>query len=63
MLSELIKSVLMIVVAFLVRLALDALGVELDEGTFVAIVAAIVSYILALLGLEAAKAAAPNSFK
>jgi hypothetical protein len=49
MLSELIKSVLMIVVAFLVRLALDALGVELDEGTFVAIVAAIVSYILALL--------------
>jgi len=63
MLSELIKSVLLIVVAFLLRLAFSALGVELDEGTFVAIVAAIVSYLLALLGLEAARYAAPNRFK
>lgn len=63
MLSELLKSVLLIVVAFLLQLALGALGVELDEATFTAIVAAIVAYILSLLGLEAARAAFPSRFK
>jgi hypothetical protein len=63
MLSELLKSVLLIVVAFLLQMALAALGVELDEGTFVAIVAAIVAYILSLLGLEGARSVFPNKFK
>ena len=63
MASELLKSVLVLVVAFLIRLALTALGVDIDEETFNTIVAAIVAYVLALVGVEAAKSAAPNTFK
>ena len=63
MATELLKSVLVLIVAFLLRSALVALGVELDEVTFNTIVAAIVVYVLALVGVEAARRAAPKTFK
>ena len=53
---ELIKSVLVLVAGYLVRLAFDALGVALDEATFNAIVGALVSLFLGLFGLEAVNA-------
>jgi hypothetical protein len=63
MATELLKPVLVIVVGYLLRLALVALGVELDEPTFNAIVLAIVAYLLALVGVEGARRAAPKTFK
>jgi len=50
MLSDLIKSVLVLVVAYLVKLGLAAINVVVDEGTFNAIVAGIVTLLLALFG-------------
>lgn len=44
--TELLRSVLLIVVAFVLRYAIVALGVPLDEGTFAALVAAIVALIV-----------------
>lgn len=61
--SELLKSVLVLLVAFLLRFVLVAIGVEIDEVTFNTIVAAIVAYVLALVGVEAARNAAPNTFR
>lgn len=63
MASELLKSVLVLGIAFLLRFVLVAIGVEIDEVTFNTIVAAIVAYVLALVGVEAARKAAPNTFK
>jgi hypothetical protein len=63
MLPEFLKSVLLVVVAFVLKFVLAAIGVELDEEVFVAIVAAIVSYLLALFGFEGIRAAFPNRFK
>lgn len=63
MTTELLKSVLILVVAFLLRFVLTAIGVEIDEMTFNTIVAAIVVYVLALFGVEAARKARPNMFK
>lgn len=63
MATDLLKPVLVLVVGYLLRLALVALGVELDEATFNAIVLAIVAYLLALVGVEGARRAAPNTFK
>ena len=51
---EILQPVLVIVVGYLVRAALRALKVELDEGVFNSLVAAIVVYVLALLGVDAA---------
>ena len=63
MASELLKSVLVLVIAFVLRMALTAIGVQLDEVVFNTIVAALVAYVLALVGVEAAKKAAPKTFK
>lgn len=54
MLEQVLRPVLVIVVGFALQWALNALGVALDEGTFVALVGAIVTYLLALLGVEGA---------
>ena len=63
MLNELLKSVLVLVVAFLLKLGLQAIGVEIDEVTYNTIVTAIVAYLLALLGVETAARIAPRYFK
>ena len=44
--NELVKSVLVLVVAFALRAVLNALGVSLDEATFNTIVTAIVALIV-----------------
>ncbi len=51
---ELLAPVLTIVIGYLVKVALKALKVELDEKTFTAIVAAIVVYLLTLIGVQTA---------
>lgn len=50
---ELVTPVLTIVVGWLVRAVLRALKVEFSEQQFNSLVAAIVVYLLALLGVEA----------
>ena len=54
MIGELLKPVLVLVVGYLLRLALSALKVEIDAGVFNALVLAIVTYLLALVGVEGA---------
>ena len=51
---ELLQPVLVLVIGWLVRKAFEWLGVPLDEKTFNAIVAAIVVYLLGLLGFNQA---------
>ena len=63
MLNNLIESVLLIAVAFAVRALFAAIGVTLDEATFNAIVAGIVSWLLARLGLGLAVKAFPGAVK
>jgi uncharacterized protein YacL len=63
MFNELLRSALVLIVAFLLRAALVALGVEIDVALFNTIVAAIVAYVLAAFGVEVAQAKAPKLFK
>ena len=63
MTTELLRSVLVLLVSFVLRLALDAIGVEIDEAVFNALVVGIVAYIFAALGVEFARAKFPNRFK
>lgn len=63
MATELIRSVLLLVIAFLLRWFLQFIGVEIDETTFNTIVAAFVAWVLTQLGVEGARRAAPNTFK
>jgi uncharacterized protein YacL len=63
MLNELLKSALVLVIGFVLKWFLALIGVEIDPELFNTLVAAIVTYLLALLGLEAAKAKAPRYFK
>lgn len=62
MFENLLRSVLLLVIAALLKLALDALGVTIDEATFNSIVAAIVAVILSLLGVEAVRKVKPSLF-
>ena len=62
MLSELVKSALVLLASFLVRWAFTALGIEIDDATFNAIVAALVTLFLGLFGYESVKRAAPSLF-
>ncbi len=62
MLNELLKTVLVIVVGFALKAVLAAIGVAIDEVLFNTIVAGIVTYILAALGLEVAAKFAPRYF-
>lgn len=61
--NQVLSGVLAIVVGAVLRLALAAIGVEIDEVLFNTLVAAIVTWILVQLGLETAKAVAPRYFK
>jgi len=63
MLNELLKAALVLVVSFLLRFVLTAIGVQIDEVLFNTIVSAIVVWVLAQLGVEAAKSFAPKYFK
>jgi uncharacterized protein YacL len=63
MLNELLKAALVLVVSFLLRAILTALGVDIDPELFNTIVAAIVAYVLAAFGVEVARAKAPKFFK
>lgn len=63
MTTELLRSVLVLLVGFVLRLALAAIGVELDEVVFNTLVAAIVVWVLTALGVEVARAKFPNRFK
>jgi uncharacterized protein YacL len=63
MLNELLKSALVLVISFLLRALLTALGVEIDVALFNTLVAAIVAYVLALFGVEVSRAKAPKFFK
>jgi uncharacterized protein YacL len=63
MLNELLKAALVLVVSFLLRAVLTALGVDIDPELFNTIVAAIVAYVLAAFGVEVARAKAPKYFK
>lgn len=62
MLNELLKAVLVPVVAIGLKFVLAAIGVAIDEVLFNTIVVSIVAYVLAALGLEFAAKAAPNYF-
>ena len=53
MIGELVAPVLVIVVGWHVRKAFAFLKVPLDEAVFNSIVASIVAYLLALIGVEA----------
>jgi hypothetical protein len=53
MIPELVTPVLTVVVGWLVREALKRLKVEINEATYNSLVAAIVVYLLALVGVEA----------
>lgn len=52
MIESLLKPVLVLLLGYLLRLGLVAIGVQLDEAVFNSIVAAIAAHLLALLGLE-----------
>lgn len=54
MVPEIVTPILTIVVGWLVREALKKLKVQIDEATYNTLVAAIVVYLLALLGVEGA---------
>ena len=63
MYRNLLIAVLTPIVAFVVRLAVLQIGVELDEGTFNAIVAGIVGLFVSLFFGDIAAAKAPQLFK
>lgn len=62
MLNQLLTSALVLVISFVIKYVLALIGVVLDEGTFNAIVAGLVTYFLALFGLESAARVAPGYF-
>lgn len=63
MTTELLRSVLLLVIAFALKWFLQLIGVEIDEVTFNTIVAAFVAWVLTSLGIEGARHAAPNTFR
>jgi uncharacterized protein YacL len=62
MTSELLRSILVLLVAAALRFGLGVIGIEIDPVLFNTIVAAIVAYIFAALGVEVAQAKAPKYF-
>jgi hypothetical protein len=63
MLNELLKSALVLVFSFAVKWLFGVLNVAIDEATFNAIVAGLVTLFLSLIGVEAARTFAPRYFK
>jgi hypothetical protein len=62
MLSEILQPVLVIVFSYLVRLVFNKLKIELNDETFYAIVAALVAWLLGVLGMGVAHSVAPTLF-
>lgn len=62
MASQLLAPVLTVVVGYLLRLALNAIKVEIDEKIYNSIVAGIVVFLLSALGVEVARNLLPNTF-
>jgi hypothetical protein len=62
MLNELLKSALVLVISFALKYGLAAIGVEIDPVLFNTIVTAIVVWILAQFGMEAAYRFMPRTF-
>ena len=54
--TELLKAALVLVVSFGLRMLLQAVGVEIDDALFNTLVTAIVVWILAQFGIDAARA-------
>lgn len=54
--TELLKAALVLVVSFALRWLLSQIGVQIDEALFNTFVAAIVAYLLALFGVDTARA-------
>ena len=54
MVAELLKPVLVVVVAFVLRWFFALIKFQVDDGFLAALVVAIVSYLIALLGIEGA---------
>ena len=50
---ELVQPVLVLVIGYLLKLAVKALKIELEEAVFNSIVAAVVVWLLAIAGIEA----------
>lgn len=63
MASQLLAPVLTVVVGYLLRLALNAIKVEIDEKIYNSIVAGIVVFLLSAVGVEAAQTFAPALFR
>lgn len=63
MTTELLRSILLLVVAFALRWFLALINVSIDEVTFNTIVAAFVVWVLTSLGIEGARRAAPDTFR
>ena len=62
MIGELLKAVLVPVVAVVLKYALTLIGVQIDDTLFNTLVLAIVTYLLSLIGYEVARAKAPKYF-
>lgn len=63
MFDELVKSVLVAAVAFALKTALAAIGVQIDEVLFNTLAAGIVTYLLTLLGYEGLRKLKPAAFR
>jgi hypothetical protein len=61
--SELLQSALTLVVAFAVRWFLGVIGVQIDDALFASLVGAIVVWLLALFGVQVARAAGVRGLK
>ena len=63
MVNELVKSVLVLVIGFLLKLAFAAIGFEMDPAVFLALVGAIVVWVLTQLGMATLRAVFPGAVK
>lgn len=63
MIEQIVTPVLTLIIAYLVRYVFRWLKVDIDEKTYNAIVAALVVYLLGLLGLTVTQSLAPALFR
>ena len=62
MIGELLKAILVPVVAIALKYVFALIGVTIDDVLFNTLVIAIVTYVLAVIGYEVARAKAPKYF-
>lgn len=60
MLDPVVQAALVVIVAYLLKLLANAVGIPLDDAVLNTLAAAIVAYLLGLFGLEVVKRAAPG---